>query len=144
MNIKQALKRKTKLVKEINDVFGNVSTYNSVNEGTERPYSPKTLIVTWKNLNDELIDLKTRIHRANAPVYDKIFKLSELKNQIKLLKGLDCTAGIPPRGRYDVSDGPARTTEISVVERDELVKTYEKEIDTIQDFLDEWNFKTTI
>lgn len=144
MNIKQALKRKTKLVKEINDAFGNVLAYNSVSEGTERPYSPRVSLELWKKLNDELIELKTSIHRANVPVYDKIFRLSELKNQIKLLKGLDCTAGIPPRSRYDVTDGPARTTEITVVERDDLIKAYEKEIDTIQDFLDEWNFKTII
>lgn len=144
MNIKQALKRKTKLVKEINDAFGNVLAYNSVSEGTERPYSPRISLEIWKNLNDELIELKTAIHRANAPVYDKIFKLSELKNQIKLLKGLDCTSGVPPRSRYDVSDSPARVADISVIERDNLIKEYEKEIDTIQDFLDEWNFKTII
>lgn len=144
MNIKQALKRKTKLVKEINDTFGNVLAYNSVSEGTERPYSPRISLELWKNLNDELIELKTAIHRANAPVYDKIFKLSELKNQIKFLKNLDCTSGVPPRSRYDVSDSPARVAEISVVERDDLIKQYEKEIDTIQDFLDEWNFKTII
>ena len=144
MNIKQALKRKTKLVKEINDAFGNVLAYNSVSEGTERPYSPRISLEIWKNLNDELIELKTAIHRANAPVYDKIFKLSELKNQIKLLKGLDCTSGVPPRGRYDMSDSPARVADISVIERDNLIKEYEKEIDTIQDFLDEWNFKTII
>jgi hypothetical protein len=144
MNIKQALKRKNKLVKEINDTFKIVMTYNSVSEGNERPYSPKESLEVWKNLNNELIELKTGIHRANAPVYDKIFKLGELKNQIKHLNSIDCTSGVPPRSRYDNSDSPARVAEISIIERDKLVKDLEKEIDNIQDFLDDWNFKTTI
>lgn len=144
MNIKQALKRKNKLVKEINDTFRIVMAYNSVSEGNERPYSAKESLELWNKLNNELIELKTAIHRANAPVYDKIFKLGELKNQIKHLNSIDCTTGVPPRNRYDSVDLPARVAEISIIERDNLVKNLEKEIDEIQDFLDEWNFKTTI
>lgn len=144
MNIKQALKRKNKLVKEINDVFGNISAYNSIAEGSERPYSAKISLEVWKNLNEELVGLKTAIHRANAPVYDKIFKLSELKNQVKLLTNLDCTSGVLPRSKYDVTVPIARVAEISVVERDNLIKELESEINEIQDFLDEWNFNTTI
>ena len=144
MNIKQALKRKNKLVKEINDTFRIVMAYNSVSEDNERPYSTKESLELWNKLNNELIELKTAIHRANAPVYNKIFKLSELKNQIKHLNSIDCTTGVPPRNRYDSVVASARVAEITIIERDGMVKQIEKEIDEIQDFLDEWNFNTPI
>ncbi len=44
-------------------------------------------------LTEELIVLKTAIHKANQPVYDKIFKLSEYKSMVKYLRSLNCTEG---------------------------------------------------
>jgi hypothetical protein len=60
------------------------------------------------------------------------------------LNSIDCTTGVPPRNRYDSVVPSARVAEITIIERDGMVKQIEKEIDEIQDFLDEWNFKTTI
>jgi hypothetical protein len=144
MNIKKALKRKNKLLNEIKTEFSKVTRYNSITEGTPRPYSVKESMDNWKKLIDELIELKTKIHVANAPIYDKIFRLSELKSMVESLKGLDCTEGVPLRGRYDTGDQPPRTTEIGIKENDELISQLENEIDEIQEFLDEWNFKTNI
>lgn len=144
MNIKQALKRKNKLLNEIKTEFSKVTRFNSVTEGTVRPYSAVVSLNTWKELINELIELKTKIHIANAPVYDKIFRLSELKSMVESLKGLDCTEGIPLRNRYDTTDQPPREAEIGIIENDEMISQLEKEIDDIQEFLDEWNFKTNI
>lgn len=144
MNIKQALKRKNKLVQEIKTEFEKLQEYNSIPDKNHRPYSSKLALENWLELTKELIVLKTKIHLANVIVYDKIFKLSELKNQIKLLKTLDCTQGVPLRSRYDVSDLPSRKTEITINERDDLIKQWEEEIEIIQDELDEWNYTTKI
>ena len=83
MTVKQALKEKNSLLKRINDAMAKVTAYNSIDEGNVRPYSTREQLIMVKDLTDELVRLKTRIHEANAPVYHKIFELSELKSLVK-------------------------------------------------------------
>jgi hypothetical protein len=95
-------------------------------------------------MTNELIVLKTQIHKANLPVYDKIFELSELKNQVKHLKSLNCTSGKVPGGRWGESEPVVKHAEINVVEKDKMVKELEKRIESLQDELDQWNHNTLI
>ncbi len=144
MNIKQALKKKNKLVGLINDEFYKASQYNVVDEGNPRPYSATEAIGKWMQLSNDLIVLKTAIHKANAPVYSKIFELSELKNQVKMLKGLNCSSGKVAGGRWGEGEPVVKHAEINVVEKDNMVKNLEARIDQIQDELDQWNHTTLI
>ena len=145
MTIKQALKKKNNLVKEIQELYSRLSQYNSVEVGNVRPYSPKDMLEQINNKSVELVELKTKIHIANMPVYDKIFTLSELKSTISKLKSLDCTEGVVndyySRGR---ENPPIKTAELSVVERDNLVKSMELQLEAIQDILDTHNQNTEI
>ena len=69
MTIKQALKKKNLLVKEILDLHTRVATYNSVEVGNVRPYSAKESMELLNQKSNELVELKTKIHTANAPIY---------------------------------------------------------------------------
>ncbi len=91
MTIKQALKEKNRLIKAIEDEFKKVYSYNSIDEGNVRPYSTVDALSNIMTLEEGLIDLKTKIHRANIGVYDKIFRLSELKSLAKKLNQIDCS-----------------------------------------------------
>ena len=144
MNIKQALKKKNKLVGLINEEFYKASQYNVVEEGNNRPYSATEAIGKWMQLTNDLIVLKTQIHKANLPVYDKIFELSELKNQVKHLKTLNCTSGKVNGGRWGEGEPVIKHAEINIVEKDEMVKNLEARIESLQDELDQWNHNTTI
>lgn len=145
MNIRQALKEKNKLVKEIQDLYVRISQYNSVEVGAHRPYSPKQLMEIVNVKSNYLVDLKTKIHIANAPVYDKIFRLSELKSTITRIKNLDCTEGVSNDYYSRNRENPlVKTAEISIVERDEMVRFMEEQIETIQDILDTHNQNTEI
>jgi hypothetical protein len=145
MNVKKALKEKNRLVKEIQELYARLSHYNSVEVGNVRPYSPKVMLEEINQKSNELVELKTKIHNANTPVYDKIFRLSELKSTISRLKSLDCTEGVNndyySRNR---ENPPVKTAEISVVERDGMVKLMEGEIEDLQDILDNHNQNTEI
>lgn len=146
MNIKQALKRKNKLVKEISTELERVQRYNSVIAGTERVYDPRNAFENYVRKSNSLISLKTAIHQANAPMYDRIFRLSELKSLISRVKGIDCAHGpVHNRGGYGT---PSETIQmdavISMIERDQLVEKLEAEIEMIQDELDRWNAVTDI
>jgi Asp-tRNA(Asn)/Glu-tRNA(Gln) amidotransferase C subunit len=145
MNVKKSLKEKNRLVKEIQELYGRLSQYNSVEVGNVRPYSPKEMLEQINQKSNELVELKTKIHKANTPVYDKIFRLSELKSTIARLKSLDCAEGVSndyySRNR---ENPPVKTAEISVVERDEMVKFMEGQIEELQDILDSHNQNTEI
>jgi len=94
-------------------------------------------------LEDELISLKTRIHRANMGVYDKIFRLSELKSLAKRLNQIDCSEG-KVSDRYSRQEPIFKTAEITVIDRDTRVKMIEEEIELLQEELDTHNATTSI
>ena len=145
MNIKKALKEKNRLVKEILDLHTKVATYNSVEVGNVRPYSAKESMELLNQKSNELVELKTNIHTANGPVYQHIFRLSELKSTIARIKNLDCNEGIVQDYYSRNRETPAvKMTEISIVERDEMVKHMENQIEEIQDILDNFNQITEI
>jgi len=145
MTIKQALKKKNLLVKEILDLHTRVATYNSVEVGNVRPYSAKESMELLNQKSNELVELKTKIHTANAPIYKYIFRLSELKSTIARIKNLDCNEGIVQDYYSRNRETPAvKETEISIVERDNMVKDMETAIESIQDVLDNHNQITNI
>ena len=145
MNIRQGLKEKNKVVKEIQDLHVRLATYNSVEVGNVRPYSPKDTMELINQKSNELVELKTKIHKANVSVYQHIFRLSELKSMITRIKNLDCNEGIVQDYYSRNRETPTvKETEISIVERDEMVKHMENQIEEIQDILDNHNQITNI
>ena len=145
MNIKKALKEKNRLVKEIQDLQVRVATYNSIEVGNKRPYSVRESLEKLNSLSNELVELKTKIHVANAPIYKHIFRLSELKSMITRIKNLDCNEGTVNDYYTRNRETPlVKEVEISIVERDEMVKHMEGQIEEIQDILDNHNQITEI
>lgn len=141
MTLKQALKKKNKLVKEMQEHMNLAQRNNSYQEQNTRNYSSKDELEKSIQKMDELLDLKTKIHIANQPVYKLIFRLSELKALIRSLKGIPTTEGL----FKGYTDEPVRTVaEINEVELRELVKKYEDEIEDIQEKLDKHNLLTEI
>ena len=85
MNIKQALKEKNKLAKKVTDLMDRTNRNNSMDEGAVRSYDPKESLEQALQMVDDLVNLKTKMHMANAEVYDKIFRMSEYKSLVKYL-----------------------------------------------------------
>lgn len=143
MNIKQALKRKNKILGLMSEEWAKASQYNVIDEGNPRPYSAVESLSKWMELSEELVTLKAKIHLANGPKYEQIFRLAELKNQVKHLKTLNCQSGKFPN-RWDNENPAVKHAEINIVERDKMVKSKESMIEFIQDELDQWNHTTII
>jgi len=142
MNITKALKQKNKLVSKTNEYISHVSAYNSIQEGTTRPYDAREALEKAMTSVDELVALKTAIHKANSKVYDKIFKLAELKSLVSKLKSLDCKEGMQQSYRMDA---PVKyTTQISIVEKDQWIEKLESQIEMLQEELESHNAKTKI
>ena len=144
MNIKQALKEKNKLAKKVTDLMDRTNRNNSMDEGAVRSYDPKESLEQALQMVDDLVNLKTKMHIANAEVYDKIFRMSEYKSLVKYLKTLNCSQGTIVTSRYGDTTARQMTTVITEVERDGLVEKYETLIDTLQTELDMHNATTQI
>jgi hypothetical protein len=134
MNIKQALKLKNKLVTEIKEQYEIAKAHNSIEQGNIRRYSVTEALAKINDLTHTLIGLKTKIHKANLPVYHLIFQMSELKNQIKQLKAIPVEEGKVTE-RYG-STTSIKEVEMDIAQRDNLVKTIEVQIENLQDQLD--------
>jgi hypothetical protein len=142
MNVKQALKAKNKLVGEIKECYRILQTQNSIEEGNPRRYSVKKKLEEVAELTDELVQLKAKLHRANAPVYEKIFQMAEIKGIIKELKKMDVSEG-KQDSRYG-SVVSVKEVEMTVIERDAIVKQYEEHVEKLQNELDIHNSNTNI
>lgn len=144
MTIKQALKQKNKLIKQIGENTKLMQEYNSIEVGNERPYSSTELLGKISEDTKELANLKSKIHIANSPVLEDIFLMSELKSMAQSLKKMDCTEGKSNRDRYRLESEIVKTSEISLVRRNETIKELETRIEEIQDRLDVFNATTQI
>ena len=146
MKIIEALKEKNKLVKKILELQNRITTYNCIIEGNPRAYDPKDELVELNKTIEELINVKTKITRANQPVQEKIYRLSELKSKIRFLKTVPTTEGKAPQGKSYYSQPEMHIWESSIKtkERDKYIVELENEIDKIQQELDTHNYNTTI
>jgi hypothetical protein len=142
MNIKQALKFKNKLTAQIKSLYEIAKDNNSIEQGNPRRYSIIGVLNEANELTKELVDLKAKIHKANQPVYHKIFLMSELKGRVKQLKAISCEEGKVTE-RYG-SIQSVKEVEIDIVQKNEMIQNLELHIELLQDELDMHNATTQI
>lgn len=141
MTIKKALQKKNNLIKEISECYEIARTSNSFPEGTAKRFDVETYLKKASALTSELVELKTKIHEANLPVYSDIFLLSELKGRVKRLRGISTDEGPTPElyGSHTVKE-----VQIDAAQLRNMVKNLENEIETLQDKLEYHNVTTVI
>ena len=142
MTIAQALKAKNKKVASIAKIWGRIHAYNSTVVGSEKPYDLDALWIEYTTAVHELIDLKTKIHAASAPVRREIFALSELKSRVQSLRSLNTQSGIV-RERFG-SEPHEIKAHFDTLWKDHQIESLESEIDSIQEKLDSFNHSTKL
>ena len=142
MTIAQALKEKNKKVANMHVLWDRLNKNNSVLEGNRRSYDPLELMKLIETELDALVDLKTRIHNASAPVRGQIFRMSELKNKALKMKYLNTSEG-PVQDKYE-GTVTRRDAVFPAEQVDKRVEAAQEEIEAIQDVLDKFNFSTHI
>jgi hypothetical protein len=86
---------------------------------------------------EQLIALKTAIIRANYPIQEAILRRGELSARIDWLKKLTTTAGTIRHGYQNTSMEYEAT--LKKADIDVQCRQMEKEIDQLQDQIDEYN-----
>lgn len=142
MTIAQALKEKNKKAAKITKLWQKLYSYNSVAVDSEKPYD---LDQVWEELQretHELIDLKTRIHAASAPVRVDIFSLSELKSHMARIQSVSTAKG-KQNNRYEATP-VEMTAHFDIKWKDAQVELLEQTIEATQEKLDKFNHTTEI
>lgn len=143
MNISQGLKRKNKLANDIKSLQIKINKYNSTLVGNEFEYDVDSLKKELDKKVIEIIDLKTAIHIASAPMRRTIFELSELKSLLIFYKEVPCLKGKQTLGRYS-NEAQDHICQIEKKEMDKIVSETIDKIELLQDHLDVFNATTEV
>ena len=146
MKIAKALKLKNQLAGEVAQLKDLLLKQNSRSTKQKFDYNNHEVLTRLRAKLDELVKIKAAVAAANAEIYDKIFRLAELKGLVTTLTSLDTKAGVFHEGRgfgeaaYEVE----YVAQLSKVEVDKLVGELNAEIQGLQDALDEFNFTRSV
>lgn len=142
MNITEALKQKSRLIRDIRKERDRLFRWNTYVLGSTVPYEAKPTYENWMMLKKELVTLKSKIQVANVGIQETIFLLSEKKDTLENLKGLKCIEGELVTETY--STQTIEVSGISLLERDRLIQNLETEIDELQNKIEAYNHQTTL
>jgi len=141
MKLAKALKLKNKLAGEVEHLKDLLKKQNVRSKKQEFDYDNRELLDKLRVKVDELVAVKTAIARANAVIYNRIFRAAELKGMVATLNSLDTRSGVHIEGGNYV-ERPMEVdyvAQLGKVEIDRLVAEFEGEIESVQDELDDFN-----
>ena len=145
ITLAKALKFKNRLAAKVEKLTGDISRYNSVLVGNPRDVD---VAQTWEQREQavaKLVELKTAISHANAPVQETIYELAEAKGAIGFLRQIDTTHGRKPRQAfYDTEGAEEYEAALRKADVDEMIAAKQRRINELQDRLEEHNHRTEI
>ena len=154
MSIARALKERKRIIGEMNTLWNRIGNNNLVQKNIKlvdgkfvkpskeelaamRKQDPKALMEAWEKLQQRLIALKVALHNANTGAAEKLARISELKSE---LKQIECMAAYSDNVDYCNSDF-VRIYDVvfDANWQTEQVDALRREINSLQDELDEYN-----
>jgi hypothetical protein len=138
ITLAKALKVKNRLAGRLAKVQADIQAYNSVPQGQADQVNVPALMQTRAELVGALVALKTAINDANREAQRDIYDLAEKKATAQFLAGVNTRHGPQP----PVYPSTTEVTYVAALKKgdvDGLVAGLEKEIDQLQDRLDQFN-----
>ena len=134
----KALKIKNRLAGRLAKVQADIQAYNSVPEGQADQVNVPVLVQTREELVGALVSLKTAINEANREAQRDIYDLAEKKGTAQFLAGVNTRHG-PLPAVYPSTTEVNYVAALKKADVDARVQRLEKEIDQLQDKLDQFN-----
>jgi hypothetical protein len=138
ITLAKALKIKNRLAGRLAKVQADIQTFNSVPEGQAGQVNVPALVQTRGELVEALVGLKTAINDANRAVQRDIYDLAEKKATAQFLAGVNTRHG-PQPAVYPSTTEVHYVAALRKADVDGLVARLEREIDQLQDKLDQFN-----
>lgn len=144
MKLVKALKQKNRLVGDLKRLQGIILRENSRKVDSKSKVDLVKVTDEYDEICKELIDLKTKIAVATAPIMVSLITMAELKSRKIFYESLNVTEG-EVRGRYGVDIVPEQFEAfINQETRDKLLKNLQDNINVHQDAVDEFNAVASI
>ncbi len=147
MNITKALKVKNAILRKLIQKRTIFARENSrINTENDNDINFSLLSNEINKLVADLIDIKTKIAKANVNIYEKIIHMAELKTEIVYLKELNVTSGTIFQN-VGYNNPPIEKKYVAFInekDRDALLEKLQSLIETIQDDIDLYNATTNI
>ena len=142
MTIKEALKQKMKLKKQLAKETDRIFNHNTIAEGEVKQYSTKECLENYVRLSQEVVQLKIAINKAITPMVETKFRLTNLKELVYTIESLGCVSG-------DWTDEKTKerityTSEITKEDKMLLLEEYELEIAQLENELEVFSTNTKI
>ena len=138
ITLAKALKVKNRLTGRLAKVQADIQAYNSVPEGQGDQVNVLALVQAREQLVGALVSLKAAINEANREAQRDIYLLAEKKAAAAFLAGLNTRHG-PQPPVYPATIEVNYVAALKKADVDGLVAGLEKEIDQLQDKLDQFN-----
>jgi hypothetical protein len=138
LTLAKALKIKNRLTGRLARVQADIQAYNSVPEGQADQVNVPALMRTREQLVGALVALKAAISEANREAQRDIYDLAEKKATAQFLAGLNTRHG-PQPPVYPSTIEVTYVAALKKADTDALVAGLEREIDQLQDRLDQFN-----
>jgi hypothetical protein len=140
MKLTKALKLKNKLAGEVTYLKQLLRTQNSRPSKQQFDYDIHEVLRKLREATDRLVQVKTAVAAANVEVYEKVFRLAELKGLVTTLREVEANEGTQvERSAYGTPLEIEYRAQLKKAELDDLAAQAETEIAVLQDALDEFN-----
>jgi 2-oxo-4-hydroxy-4-carboxy--5-ureidoimidazoline (OHCU) decarboxylase len=145
MKLHKALKLRKSLVGEITALKEQIKEKNSYLEGSKNGEKFDVAKAYDELLAkiDELTGLKFVINEANKEIQAQIYTLSEYKALIAFWKEVSVAEGTKVVSAYS-EKVQSFVVQVDEAKRNEIVKTFQKRVDAIQEEIDTFNYTTEI
>lgn len=145
MKLHKALKIKNRLAGEVTRLSQLLQRENSKRSDNTSQVNAADVFNDLNTVRSELVRLKAAIARANIGIYEKIERISELKNQINLLNSLPAREGQEKSAinqqTYETHEWKAFLNRQAI---DGLIVAIQQDINKTQDEVDEYNASTEV
>ena len=143
INLAKALKFKSRIINEINDLEKTIKSNNSTVVGSNNDFDVKDLYEELNSQRELLRSLKIEIQKANMGMFDKMIKIGELKAHITFLKSINTESGKVPLSRYS-QEIVEKEAVFSALDIKNKIKEAQNNINDLQDEIDDYNATTYI
>ena len=130
MTIKQAIKHRKKLETQLEKELGRVFQHNTTEFGEVKKYSTKECLENYIRVSQELVQLKTAIHKAITPMIETKFRLATLKKLLYTIESLGCVSGEWTDEK--TKERITYTSEITKQEKLMMIEKYDEEIAVLE------------
>jgi hypothetical protein len=138
ITLAKALKVKNRLAGRLAKAQADIQAFNSVPQGQADQVNVPALMQTREELVGALVGLKTAINDANREAQRDIYDLAEKKATAQFLGGVNTRHG-PVPAVYPSTTEVNYVAALKKADVDGLVARLEKDIDQLQDRLDQFN-----